>query len=448
MEMMKHIRRFIAVCILFSFSTARAADVPLEAKEAFAFTGHDGSGHLRWATRAIVVPGGKQIVSAGLNTIRVWEVGKTDPVKELDTNSEYWAMDISKNGELLVAAGVRVCKVWNLKTGKLVREFESLEMQNWGVAFLPTDDHIITGGNDRMLRVWNYSTGKQVRKIALPEKVRVLALAPNRKRVALGLFSNLQNQFGAVEIIDLATENAMKQYEDFEGQVASAAYSKDGTQLLTGSFDGHARLWSVKTGKLVRAFKTGDWQVESAIFLRDESLVITAAGGKQGIIEIWNTSTGDQKWQSEKLPYGVIDLCAMPDGKSFVATGKDGSVRMWVLSGATAAKVAVKTGKANAAVEKQLKEMVVPSIVFDEVPLPKAVDFLEAQAKSLDKTGKGIAITLDLPKGFKQHPMTLRLKKIPMTEALRYVTELSGTAFRVENGVVVIGPEKKKPAAR
>ena len=63
-----------------------AEEKPL-AKEVFTFDGHDTAGFKGWAARSAVTPDGKLIVSAGLNSVRVWELGKNEVARELARGS-------------------------------------------------------------------------------------------------------------------------------------------------------------------------------------------------------------------------------------------------------------------------------------------------------------------------------------------------------------------------
>ena len=63
------------------------------------------------------------------------------------------------------------------------------------------------------------------------------------------------------------------------GYVAGVAFSPDGKQVLTGSFDHSARLWDVATGQTLRIFTGHTDEVRSVAFSPDGQQVVTAYEG-------------------------------------------------------------------------------------------------------------------------------------------------------------------------
>jgi WD40 repeat protein len=72
--------------------------------------------------------------------------------------------------------------------------------------------------------------------------------------------------------------------------VTPVAFDARGERVLTGSYDGKARIWEVATGRLLRTLNPGKrTSGMGGIFLPDQQHVITAADNR---IQIWAVSTG------------------------------------------------------------------------------------------------------------------------------------------------------------
>ncbi len=88
----------------------------------------------------------------------------------------------------------------------------------------------------------------------------------------------------------------------------------------------------------------------------------------------------------------------------------------------------------------QLAGITIPKIEFTEVTVPEALEGLKALTKNATDgkvtpnfiTRNGDAMT---------RPISLKLENIPLSDALRYVAELSGTVLRYEKNVVVFSTE-------
>jgi WD40 repeat protein len=78
------------------------------------------------------------------------------------------------------------------------------------------------------------------------------------------------------------------EHQDF---VVSAAFSADGTRVVTASYDLTARVWDARTGQPVGAPLQHQGPVESAAFSADGMRVVTASYDRTA--RVWDTMTGN-----------------------------------------------------------------------------------------------------------------------------------------------------------
>jgi hypothetical protein len=74
--------------------------------------------------------------------------------------------------------------------------------------------------------------------------------------------------------------------------VDSVAFSRDGKQVLTGSWDHTARLWDAASGKEIRRFEGHSEWITSVAFSRDSKQVLT--GSSDCTSRIWDAATGKE----------------------------------------------------------------------------------------------------------------------------------------------------------
>ena len=68
-----------------------------------------------------------------------------------------------------------------------------------------------------------------------------------------------------------------------------AAFSPDGTRILTASADHSAKLWDAASGKLIASFNHQD-EVLQAAFSADGTRILTA--GKDKTAKLWDAASG------------------------------------------------------------------------------------------------------------------------------------------------------------
>jgi WD40 repeat protein len=73
-----------------------------------------------------------------------------------------------------------------------------------------------------------------------------------------------------------------------DSDVTGAAFSPDGTRIVTFSLDGTARLWDAATGGQIAVLRDHDKAVEDAAFSPDGTRVVTASSDQTA--RIWNVA--------------------------------------------------------------------------------------------------------------------------------------------------------------
>ena len=98
---------------------------------------------------------------------------------------------------------------------------------------------------------------------------------------------------------------------------------------------------------------------------------------------------------------------------------------------------------AKARLMQKMNEIIIPSVHFENTPLEQAIEFLHKQSRELDKSSdpsgaKGINIILRQPTLPDAPRISLDLKNVPFSEALRYVTELGEMVYRFDAEGVIL----------
>ena len=109
--------------------------------------------------------------------------------------------------------------------------------------------------------------------------------------------------------------------------VHSAAFSPDGTRIVTASLDQSARLWDAATAKEIAILRGHDDAVNSAAFSPDGRRIVTASRDKTA--RLWDAATAKEIAVLRGHDKEVHSAAFSPDGTRIVTASDDKTVRLW-----------------------------------------------------------------------------------------------------------------------
>jgi WD40 repeat protein len=257
-------------------------------------------------------PDGAQVVTAGRDsTVRFWEAKTGVELHKLDLPpDENWPESrfaaLSSDGDLLATTyGRNMVRLWDTATRQPIAALCEGHTGGIGaIAFAPPDGaEFATAGWDGTIQIWDSVTGRRL--AGLP------AHDPSDERGALWNPPRL-------------------------------AFSPDGATLVSVGPDKSLKLWDVAERRQAAVFDAGDGQVNSAVFVSDELLVIAMSSPAQAqpnvptlqvarraaplagreVIQLWNSlaliASRDGSLVAASGPSGVM----IWDAKTWSPTGK------------------------------------------------------------------------------------------------------------------------------
>jgi WD40 repeat protein len=164
--------------------------------------------------------------------------------------------------------------------------------------------------------------------VAFSSNGEQLLTADNTARSASG------SEDGTATIWDIASARKLAVLRGNTGEVEDAAFSPDGTRVLTAGANGRTIIWSTVTDAPVQVLP-GKAPVGSAAFNRSGTLVLTAAGESAFV---WNASDGrllrTLSDPSVVRGLGVNTAAFSPNGSEIVTANSDGTAIIWNASSA------------------------------------------------------------------------------------------------------------------
>lgn len=233
-----------------------------------------------------------------------------------------------ENAELLLANTPRDLRHW--EWGRLmhlcrqnIRTFDAAGPVD-AVDFAPDGARFVTASWDGRLRIWQTDTGQLLQEIPYGGLyVHAAAFSPDGRLVAAGG----NDTTGYARLFDAQTGQLVHTLAGHTDAVVHVAFSRDGSRLLTSSYDHSARLWDVSTGRLIRTFLGHTWWVWSASFSPDESQIVTAS--QDGAVIVWSAESGRPRPPFTGHRGPVYTAAFSPDGRQVASAGYDHRVLLW-----------------------------------------------------------------------------------------------------------------------
>jgi len=202
------------------------------------------------------------------------------------------AVAFGPRGSLVVTAfNGGAIRIWRPRTGH-VRVLRTGWEEFAGVAVSRDGKELVAGADDGNARVWDLSSGKVI-----------AVLRRSRSRVL-----------------------ANDEYVPFK----SADFSRDGRRVLAVAGDGYARVWDVRTRRLLlEVLGAGDALINAAAFDRDGARVVVASDDRTA--RVWDVAMHEQAavFRGRGL---VLKAAFTPDGTHVLTTELGGATRLWTIA--------------------------------------------------------------------------------------------------------------------
>lgn len=293
-------------------------------------------GHTSGIKGIALDPDGQILASAGLdNTIKIRNPRTNEIIRTLTGHSgNIYSVAISRDGRTLVSASAdKTIKVWNLQTGEVLRTLEGHVGSVYSVAISSDGNTIVSGSADKTIKIWNLHTGQLLHSIEGTTgdlAVSAVAISPDGQVFA-------SNDSYKVKVWSLGMGQLLRTFEGHTLPVTSIAISADSQTLLSGSQDGTAKLWKLKSGELLNTFLHGprlpDGSPSEGVYAvtlsPDGQTALTGSGLEQNTIKLWNARTGAEVRTLTGHTDTIFSLAISPDGQTLYSGSLDGTIKVW-----------------------------------------------------------------------------------------------------------------------
>lgn len=199
-----------------------------------------------------------------------------------------WINDLKviDNGQKLVSVSREgVLKIWDLSSGKPIREEKNVGISSWtGTLCVSDDGHKILYGNcDNKLKIWDIKNKWKETTISFDDCITAVSIVPKGNKALLGTYEN------SIYIYDFEKDKIVKlNISDGFDRINSVVITQDGNECIVCSHNG-IKLFNInKPCAETYEFDCFDKRVNDLFVTNDGKLLVSAT---DSIIEVFSINT-------------------------------------------------------------------------------------------------------------------------------------------------------------
>lgn len=258
---------------------------------------------------------------------------------------------ISPNGQTFVSGGGvefvnengEVVKLWDLKTGHLLKTLVGHLSYIQSVVFNPDGQSVFTSCCET-IKLWNLQTGTQediltfatyanevessvrIRLFPMSGGIDSFAISPDGHLLACRITYQRM-----ILVCDLQTRQQLHtlQRPDHGHHSHCLAITPNKQILVDANDSNRIDIWNLEKGELMRTLKAHSQPVRFIAISPDGETLVS--GDNNSIIKVWSLPTGEEKFTINAQSGSILCVAISPDRQNLISSCGDGTIKVWDL---------------------------------------------------------------------------------------------------------------------
>jgi len=195
-----------------------------------------------------------------------------------------WRLHVSADATRILTASGHTVRLWDRKSHRMLAEFRGPDVFIYDAALSPDGKMVATADIEHNVRLWDARTGALLGE-PLAGAGMSLAFSPDGQRLATGR--------SKIIIWDVQRRKRIAELEGHPGtSIDSLAFDATGNRLVSAGWDDHvAKVWNVGDGRLMATLVGHSERLMAAEFSPDGETIAT--GSFDRTARLWSARTGE-----------------------------------------------------------------------------------------------------------------------------------------------------------
>ena len=294
-------------------------------------------GHTSAVNQVAFSPDGTRVATGSDDgTARIWLATTGRELHDLSLDSNVNAVAFSPDGKRLVAAASDgTSKVFDAASGIELFPLTGHGAEVKSVAYSGDGRRIVTGSSDGTAKIWEAASGKKLATIVYSSgKIDAVDLNRNATRAAIGVYADEGTGGDGAQIWDVQAIQAGHPLSKLDADyvwVNQVRFSPDGKRLVTtGSTPPYlVKEWDTASGQELLSLSGHAGEVLTAAYSPNGSELAT--GGEDAKIKLWDSVSGRELLTLSAPNITVNSVAFSPDGKRLASAGSNREVRLFAI---------------------------------------------------------------------------------------------------------------------
>ena len=287
-----------------------------------------------WAPCPITFSPDRRLVAFGqLLAVQISDAVSGRSVRVLQSNDTgIGALVFSHDGtRIAVGSAQGLVRTWMLPSGTPAATMWGQRDPIISLAFSPDDGQLASGASDGTARFWDVASGRQEGTWAFSAGGPVsVAYEPQGNRLFVAGYEHFLG--ATIRVWDRRAIEPWRTLRHDEW-LKSVAFSHDGSQVATGSYDGTIRLWKASTGTPTAVLSGHAGSVNAIAYQPSEFRIASASYDKT--VRLWDARSGRLLTTIDAHHAPVNAVAFSPVGSELASAASDGLV---IISDATSGR--------------------------------------------------------------------------------------------------------------